>query len=138
MVLTPMPRARTHRAERQFGLSVGVVLAAVGGWWIFRAKFVLLGPWFAGLGAVLVVLGLLYPRALVWPSRGWMTMAEGLSFVMTRVVLAIVFFIVVTPIGVIKRITGWDPLRRRAGRAASYWAPYPERQRDPKHYEKMF
>ena len=67
-----------------------------------------------------------------------MALAEGLSFVMTRVVLGIVFFLVVTPIGAIKRLTGWDPLRRRSRPAPSYWGAYPERQRDPRHYEKMF
>jgi hypothetical protein len=67
-----------------------------------------------------------------------MLLAEGLSFVTTRVILALVFFLVVTPIGVVKRLMGWDPLSRRAERRASYWQPYSERQRNPRHYEKMF
>jgi hypothetical protein len=67
-----------------------------------------------------------------------MALAGVMSFVMTRVILAIVFFLIVTPIGVVKRMTGWDPLRRRAHPEQSYWAPYPERQRDPRHYEKMY
>ena len=63
---------------------------------------------------------------------------EGLSFVTTRIILGIVFFLIVTPIGVVKRLSGWDPLERRSGRRSSYWKPYSERQRDPRHYEKMF
>ena len=65
-------------------------------------------------------------------------LAEALSFVSTRVVLGLVFFLAVTPTGVVKRLTGWDPLGRRRSRRESYWVPYPERQRDPKHFEKMF
>jgi hypothetical protein len=79
-----------------------------------------------------------YPRALVWPNRVWMTLAEGLSFVTTRVILAFVFFVVLTPTGLIKRAMGWDPLHRRSTPGDSYWRPYPERQRNPRHYEKMF
>jgi hypothetical protein len=90
------------------------------------------------LGALLVILGLLWPRVLVLPNRAWMLLAEGLSFVSTRIILALVFFLVVTPIGVIKRMMGWDPLSRRGARSESYWKPYSERQRDPRHYEKMY
>jgi len=65
-------------------------------------------------------------------------LAEALSFVTTRIVLAFVFFFVVTPIGFTKRLFGWDPLHRRADPSDSYWQPYSERQRNPRHYEKMF
>jgi hypothetical protein len=67
-----------------------------------------------------------------------MFLAEILGFVSTRIILAFVFFFVVTPIGVVKRIFGWDPLGRRSGPAESYWRPYSERQHNPRHYEKMF
>ena len=60
-----------------------------------------------------MVSGLLVPRALVWPNRLWMGLAEALSFVMTRVILAIVFFALVTPIGLFRRLIGGDPLNRR-------------------------
>jgi hypothetical protein len=87
---------------------------------------------------LLVLLGLVFPNALVLPNRAWMVFAEALSFVMTRIILAFVFFAIVTPIGVVKRLFGWDPLQRRAAASDSYWKPYSERQRDPRHYEKMF
>jgi len=129
-------RRSPHRAERSFGLLVGGVFVLLGVWWILRGRFGTVAPWVAGLGAVLMVLGVLAPRALYWPNRGWMTLAEGLSFVSTRIVLALVFFLAVTPIGIIKRLRGWDPLRRRGASAPTYWRPYPER--DPRHYEKMY
>jgi hypothetical protein len=61
-----------------------------------------------------------------------------MSFVSTRIILAVVYFLVLTPIGVIKRLSGWDPLHRRESARASYWRPYSGRQRNPKHYEKMY
>ena len=90
------------------------------------------------LAAALILLGLVFPRALVWPNKIWMGLAEVLAFVSTRIILGVVFFGIVTPIGVVKRLFGWDPLQRRAARGESYWKPYSERQRDPRHYEKMF
>jgi hypothetical protein len=52
-------------------------------------------------------------------------------------VLAVVFFGVITPIGFVARLFGWDPLRRRAPAAESYWRPYGARQRDRRHYERI-
>jgi hypothetical protein len=132
-----MTRKR-FRVEREFGLVVGSVFVLLGGWWIYRGKFVSVAHVFLPLGALLVVFGLLWPRVLVLPNRAWMLLAEGLSFVTTRIILAAVFFLVVTPIGVLKRLSGWDPLNRRGARSESYWKPYSERQRDPRHYEKMY
>ena len=134
-------KRRTFRAEREFGLLVGVVFALLGSWWLYRGKFGNAAHVLLPLGALLVFFGLIWPRALLWPNRAWMSLAAGLSFVTTRMILGLVFFLVVTPIGVVKRLMGWDPLGRRSGhgaRGASYWKPYSERQRNPRHYEKMF
>ncbi len=131
-------KKRSFRAEKEFGLIVGGTFVLLSGWWLYRAKFVDTAHVTLPLGALLVLLGLLLPKALVLPNRAWMLLAEGLSFVTTRVILGIVFFLVITPIGVVKRWSGWDPLNRRGGPSASYWRPYSERQRDPRHFEKMF
>ena len=131
-------KRRSLRAEREFGLVVGGVFVLLGAWWLYRGKFSNAAHVGLPLGAALVLLGLVWPRALILPNRAWMLLAEGLSFVATRVILGLVFFLVVTPIGIAKRLMGWDPLRRRGGRRESYWQPYSERQRDPRHYEKMY
>jgi saxitoxin biosynthesis operon SxtJ-like protein len=41
-----------------------------------------------------------------------MLLAEALAYVSTRIILGFVFFAIVTPIGVVKRMFGWDPLHR--------------------------
>ena len=131
-------KKKSFRREREFGLIVGGVFVLLSGWWLYRGKFSNASHLTLPLGSLLILLGLLCPRVLLWPNRGWMLLAEGLSFVTTRIILGIVFFLIVTPIGVVKRLSGWDPLNRRSTRGASYWRPYSERQRDPRHYEKMY
>jgi len=133
-----MIKHRSLRAEREFGLIVGGVLTLLSCWWLYRGKFPTLSHITLPLGGLLALLGLGFPKALVWPNRAWMVLAEVLSFVTTRILLAFVFFVIVTPIGFVKRWFGWDPLHRRADASDSYWRPYSERQRDPRHYEKMF
>jgi ABC-type xylose transport system permease subunit len=131
-------KKRSFRIEREFGLVVGAVFVLMSGWWIYRGKFASIAYIVLPLGGALILLGLVLPRALVYPNKAWMKLAEALSFVMTRLILGIVFFFIVTPIGVVKRLFGWDPLNRRARRSPSYWQPYSDRQRDPRHYEKMY
>ena len=131
-------KKRSLRAEREFGLIVGGVLVLLSTWWMYRGKFPHMSHITLPLGGVLVLLGLAFPRALVYPNKAWMKLAEGLAFVSTRIILAFVFFAIVTPIGFVKRLSGWDPLHRRAATADSYWKPYSERQRDARHYEKMY
>lgn len=131
-------QAKSWRVEREFGLVVGGVLLLLSLWWIYRGKFHSISQVTLPIAALLLILGIIFPRALVYPNRAWMALAEVLSFISTRIILAFVYFAVITPIGVVKRLFGWDPLHRRAAASESYWRPYSERQRDPKHYEKMF
>jgi hypothetical protein len=131
-------RKKSWRTEREFGLIVGGMLLLLSSWWIYRGKLHHVTQITLPAGAVLVLLGIVAPRVLFYPNKAWMAFAEALSFVSTRVILAFVYFVVITPIGIIKRMTGWDPLNRRAAPRESYWQPYSERQRDPRHYEKMF
>ena len=134
----PIKRKRSLRAEREFGLIVGGVLLLLSSWWIYRGKFHSATQFTLPVAGVLVLLGIIFPRALVYPNKAWMALAEVLSFISTRIILAFVYFAILTPIGVVKRSFGWDPLNRRADRSDTYWQPYSERQRDRRHYEKMF
>src|ERR1043166_7725516 len=129
---------KSWRAEREFGLIVGGMFLLLSGWWIYRGKFHTVTQVTLPLGAILVLLGIVVPRALFYPNKAWMALAEGLSYISTRIILAFVYFLVITPIGFIKRLSGWDPLNRRAARSDSYWRDYSERQRNPRHYEKMY
>jgi hypothetical protein len=136
--LTSLQQKRSYRTERDFGLLVGGVFLALGGWWFYRGRYSTLSNVLLVLGATLVLLGALQPKLLVVPNRLWMGMAEAMGFVMTRVILGVVFFLFVTPIGLVRRLSGGDPLGRRGVRTESYWKPYTERRTNPKHYEKMY
>ena len=128
----------SFRAEREFGLLVGLMAILIGSWRIYRGHWEPVATGLLGAGSALALLGVVFPRALVLPNRWWMALARWLSLITTPIILGIVFFLLVMPIGVIKRLFGWDPLRRRAPSAVSYWGPYNARQKDPHHFEKMY
>jgi hypothetical protein len=129
----------SFRSEREFGVLVGLVFTALGSWWLYHDKWKIVATGFLALGAVLLLLGAIYPKLLVFPNRAWMGLATLLSLVTTPIILGIVYFMILMPIGVVKRLFGWDPLRRRATTpSGSYWSSYNVRQHDPRHFEKMF
>jgi hypothetical protein len=129
-------KPRTFRAEKEFGLIVGGVFALLGVWWLYRGKFATAAYILSAAGSALIICGLVYPRVLTVPRKFWMKLAEGMAYISSRIILAIIFFLVLTPIGLVKRALGWDPLQRRSATSDTFWQPYPERQR--RHYEKMF
>ena len=129
-------KPRTFRAEKEFGLIVGGVFVLLGLWWLYRGKFVTAAYLLSAAGSILVLCGLVYPRVLTVPRKFWMKLAEGMAYVSSRIILAIIFFLVLTPIGLVKRAMGWDPLQRRSAPGDTFWQPYPDRH--PRHYEKMY
>jgi hypothetical protein len=115
-----IPARLTAAEGRKFGLTVGLaflVLAAVL-WW--RGREI---PMFAlgGLGLALVAVGLVLPTQLGPVQRAWMGFAHLLSKVTTPVFMGMVFFVVLTPIGILMRLFGRNPIRHQAVNQ-SYWA----------------
>lgn len=129
-------KPRSFRAEKEFGLIVGGVFALLGFWWLYRGKYATAAYVFSAAGSLLVICGLVFPRLLTVPRRYWMKLAEVMAYISSRIILGVIFFLVLTPIGLVKRATGWDPLERRSGSRDTFWQPYPDR--DPRHYEKMY
>jgi hypothetical protein len=69
----------------------------------------------------LIVPALTVPRILAPVHRIWMTIGDALGWVNSRILLGLVFYGLVTPMGLVMRLRGRDPMRRRfEPRADSY------------------
>ena len=98
---------------RKFGLTVGtafLVLAAIG-WWRGRHVPVYI---FSSVGVMLVAAGVLIPTQLGPVFRAWMGLAHGISKVTTPIVMGVIFFVVITPVGLLMRAFGRNPMRHHA------------------------
>ncbi len=108
------------RELRHFGLLVGGVLTLLGLWFCWRGKARYAG--FLAPGLLLMVLGSVFPRTLRSVYIGWMALALALGWIGSNVLLTLFFYFIVTPIGLLARLTGTDFLHRRFDpRAKSYW-----------------
>lgn len=97
---------------RDFGLITGGLFVAIFGLalpWKFGWEWPI-WPWV--VCGVLVVWALAAPMGLNPVYRIWMRFGLLIGSVMSRVILAAVFFLVVTPVGILMRATGKDPMNR--------------------------
>ncbi|MGH7380700.1 MAG: SxtJ family membrane protein [Candidatus Methylomirabilales bacterium] len=105
---------------RRFGFTVAIPLALLGGVGVWRGHAVL--PLvLCGLSIILATLAVVMPRLLSPVHRVWMQMAHALGWFNTRVLLGLVYFFLMTPIGIVMRLMGRDPLDRRLKDRPSYW-----------------
>ena len=122
--------------DRSFGVSVGGVLLAVAAfmWWRGRLTG---AAWSGAIGAVLLVLGLIAPKLLKWPSALWWKLTMALGYINARVILTIAFLLVLTPIAFVWRLIGRDPLAKRR-ESWPGWTAYPQRYADRSHFTRMY
>jgi hypothetical protein len=101
----------TKKTLRQFGLMVGGIFLLIGLWpFVWRQEAVRI--WVAVPGALLAAAGLMMPGVLKHVYQGWMWVGHVMGWVNTRIILGILFYGVVTPMGLVMKLTGRDPMRR--------------------------
>jgi len=125
------------KSLRKFGLMVGGIFIAISALLFFNDNTGILFWILILIGGGLFLFGLISPMLLRSVYIGWMTMAIVLGWFVSRVILTILFFLVMTPIGLIAKLFGkkFLNLKFRDGKA-SYWNM---RQADKKiNYTKMY
>jgi O-antigen/teichoic acid export membrane protein len=102
----------TSKQLRSFGFTVGGIFAVIAVWpFIVRSD----DPrwWAMMVAGCLLVPAVVFPKSLVWVYKGWMAVGHVMGWINTRIILGVVFYVIVTPIGMIRRWLGKDPMGRR-------------------------
>lgn len=130
---------------RKFGITFFVVLGLIAGllWWKGKPGFLNFGGegylYFGGAAVLFLLLGLALPKVLTPFFKVWMGLAFTLGWIMTRVILTILFFLVFTPIGLILKIMGKDILDLKYDKSPkSYWIKREEKPFNPANCERLF
>jgi len=107
-------------SDRGFGLVFAGFFALMSGlsWWRGHTAW----QWALPVAAAFLVAALAYPRVLAPFNRLWVKLGLLLYLIVNPIVLGLLFFFTITPIGVVMRLAGKDFLRLRLDRnARSYW-----------------
>ncbi|MFQ5454950.1 MAG: SxtJ family membrane protein [Nitrospirota bacterium] len=123
---------------RKFGIIIGIVLGILGGLSLWRGREYY--PYILSISAIFLLLGISFPLLLKPIHKIWMTFAIIMGWFMTRVILSILFFVVITPIALFARLIGKDflSLRFRRDSADTYWIPKEKVKFEKSDYERQF
>jgi hypothetical protein len=111
----------TAREGRKFAFTVGIAFVVLGTISAWRGHH--LPPkilW--SLGGVLLLAGIVVPGRLSGVNRAWMGLATAISKVTAPIMVSAVYFLVLTPIGLVARLLGRNPMRHR-DRQGGFWMP---------------
>lgn len=107
-------------------------------WVAFFLTLAVWQHWALGVVAVVGLAGLVWPGLMRPLFVGWMVLVFPIGWVVARVLLALVFYVIVTPIGLGLRLTGRDALGRRLRpESDSYWEPRAEATSSSSYYRQF-
>ena len=122
---------------RSFGFTIGIILLLVAAFLFYREKESF--QTFLYIAGVFIGLALILPSMLKPIYIVWMTFAVILGWFMTRVILSLLFYAIITPIGVVLRIFGKDFLEiKKESVQGSYWNQRDSNIEKNQNYEKQF
>ena len=122
---------------RNFGLLFSFIAIAFAAFRYYRGGN--LWVWFVCASAFFLLTGMFLKPVLRPIYVVWMRFAYLLGWLNTRFLLGVFFFVVMTPVGLLMRLFGRDPLNRRIDRTqTSYWMKRDPAPFDAKRYEHLF
>ena len=127
----------TVASAQKFGALMAFALAVMAGLAHYRghagSRNVSLALMFA-LGG----LALMRPALLMPVERLWMRLGEAMGKVMQPIVLGAIYFLLITPVALVGRLFGRDPLRMRRQTRASYWIEREVKTIDPDSFKHPY
>lgn len=131
------PAAPRMAGNRTFGFVLAGLLVLFAGWPLWGGGE--LRSWVAGLAAVLLGLSVVAPAGLAPLNRSWTRLAHGLQIILTPVLLALIYSLVVLPTGLVMRLLGRDLLGQRdGGEKGSFWRHREQTEGEAKQMKYQF
>ena len=126
----------SNKDIRSFGITIGIILFIISATLLYydKSSYQII----AYIGGGFIALGIIIPILLKPIYILWMTFAVMLGWVMTRVILGLVFYLIMTPIGLITKLLGEDFLDLKETNVKSYWNNRDSHLEQNQDYEKQF
>mgnify|MGYP001373957973 CR=1 FL=1 len=106
-------------SNRSFGIVFFIVFLIIAIYPIFKSEDVRL--WSLVISIIFLILGLINSNFLAPLNKLWFKFGIFLGKIISPIIMGIIFFLVVTPIGLIMRLSGKDVLNLKYNNNKSYW-----------------
>ena len=116
----------SEKTLRQFAVLCLVVFGGLGAWRMWRHAADVPAIALVTVGAIIGLAGLVRPSSIRLVFTGWMMAAFPIGWVVSRVMLGLLFYGMFTPVAAAFRLRGRDALHRRRPATPSYWLPKPK------------
>lgn len=139
MIVEEIKNIKSGKKElRKFGITMGTVIGIIGGLLFWREKTYYI--YFLGVSFAFFLFGFAIPFILKPIHKFWMGLAVLMSWVMTRVILSILFYFGITPISFLARLFGKDflGLKFNKNTKSSYWILKERKKLERESYEKQY
>lgn len=124
-------------AVKKTGITIGIILILIGFilWWFGKASYI----YFLAIGGFLIILSFIAVNFLVPFHKLWIIFALLLGFIMSHIILALLFYLIVTPIGILAKLVGkkFIPLGFDKN-ANSYWEKRDDIKKQKIDLERQF
>ena len=121
---------------KSFGFTIGIILSLFGLFLFYKRIDYFI--YFVIVGLIFLSLGLIAPKTLKPIYKVWMTFAVIVGWIMTRLILSVLFYSVITVIAILTRIIGKDFLNLKINNRDSYWNNRDSDYELNQDYEKQF
>ena len=133
MQWSDVTKAPSEKTLRQFAGLCLIIFGGLGGWRMWQRDLDSPALALVAVGGLIGVAGLIRPSSIRLVFTGWMMAAFPIGWVVSRVVLGLLFYGVFTPVALVFRLAGRDALHRRRKPKTSYWTTKPH-PADPASY----
>ena len=124
---------------RKFGLVIAIALGVIGGFVYVKSGNCGVAGWLWGIGLLFLILGFILPTILRPVYRIWMLLAYFIGGIVSRVILIVLFYFVLTPTGLVLRLFGKDILDKKFNNnRESYWVKKELSGHTKDQYGKMY
>jgi len=124
---------KPRSSDRSFGILFFIVFLIIAFWPIMQSMPIRL--WSLAVGLVFLIISLLKPVILRPLNNSWIKLGEVLGRIIAPIVMMIIFFFLITPLGLLLRLFGKDILNIKFGDSNSYWI---DRKKEISSMKKQF
>ena len=129
----------SNKAVFKFGIVIAIALGLIGGFVYIKSSNFDVASWLWGIGLLFLILGFILPTIMQPVYRIWMFFAFFIGAIVSRAILTMLFYVILTPTGLTLRLFGKDILDEKLDkRRKSYWIKKDKSDHAREQYEKMY